>query len=174
MRRLLLLCVLFALPGWANSAEGPRDPYRYFFNETFGDFTEEVQTARDQGKKGVVLFFEMDECPFCHWMKENVLNQPDVQAYFRENFLAFPVDIEGDIEITTFDGEPMSQKDFSFKVNRVRATPVFVFYDLEGKSVHRYTGRTRDVKEFLLMGRYVAEGHYADTPFTRFKRENRD
>jgi len=126
------------------------------------------------GEKGVLVFFEMDECPFCHWMKQNVLNQPEVQAYFRERFLAFPVDIEGDIEITDFEGRTMPQKDFAFKVNRVRATPVFAFYDLEGNQVYRYTGRTRNVEEFLLMGRYVADGHYKSTSFTRFKRDQRN
>lgn len=173
MRRLLLAVLVFACTAVQAAGTG-RDPYQYFFHETFGDFSEELETARQQGKQGILLFFEMDECPFCHWMKENVLNQPEVQAYFRENFLSFPVDIEGDVEITTFDGEPMPQKDFAFKVNRVRATPVFVFYDLDGKPVHRYTGRTRDTEEFMLMGRYVAEGHHANTPFTRFKREQRN
>ena len=40
-----------------------------FFDETFGDFTEELTHAREQGKVGVFVFFEMDECPFCHRMK---------------------------------------------------------------------------------------------------------
>lgn len=174
MRRLMLTAVLLLSATVAQASGAGRDPYQYFFNETFGDLTEELETARAQGKQGIMLFFEMDECPFCHWMKENVLSQPEVQAYFREHFLAFPVDIEGDVELTTFAGEPMKQKDFAFKVNRVRATPVFMFYNLDGEPVHRYTGRTRDDKEFMLMGRYVAEGHYQETPFTRFKRQHRD
>lgn len=170
---MLFLAVL-SINGAALAEEGPRDPYSHFFNETFGDYSEELQTARDEGKKGVMIFFEMDECPFCHWMKKNVLNQPEVQAYFREHFLLFPIDIEGDIEITTFKGESMAQKDFAFKKHRVRATPVIAFFDLEGNAVHRHTGRTSSVGEFMMMGRYVAEGHYENTRFIRFKRENRD
>lgn len=169
-----VLALLSLMSFSASAAEGPRDPYTYFFNETFGDFSEELQNARDDGKKGVMIFFEMDECPFCHWMKMNVLNQPEVQAYYRENFLLFPVDIEGDIQITTFKGESMSQKDFAFKKHRVRATPVIAFFDLDGNVIHRHTGRTSSAEEFMLMGRYVAEGHYKDTRFTRFKRQNRD
>ena len=71
--------------------------------------------------------FEMDECPFCHRMKTTILNQPEVQAYFREHFLIFPVDIEGDVEITDFSGATTTMKDFAFKQYRVRATPVFAF-----------------------------------------------
>lgn len=169
---LLLVGALFALN--APAAEPPRDPYTYFFNDTFGDFSEELENAREQGKQGVMIFFEMDECPFCHWMKVNVMNQPAVQAYFREHFLLFPLDIEGDVEISNFAGEHMPQKDFAFKEHRVRATPVITFFDLDGKQIHRHTGRTADADEFMLMGKFVAEGHYKETRFTRFKRENRN
>lgn len=168
---LLVSITLLAMNGAV--AESPRDPYTFFFNETFGDFAEELKSARDQGKQGVMIFFEMDECPFCHWMKLNVLNDPTVQSYYREHFLLFPVDIEGDVEITNFAGVTMSQKDFSAKENRVRATPVIAFFDLDGKQVYRHTGRTSDLEEFMLMGRFVAEGHYKKTRFTRFKREQR-
>ena len=165
-----LILLLGAFCSSAVVAEAPRDPYLHFFNETFGDFSEELQTARDEGKKGVLLFFEMDECPFCHYMKGNVLNQVAVQDYYRENFLLFAVDIEGDVEIVDFSGESMSQKDFAFKKNRVRATPVIAFYDLTGKRIHRHTGKTSGVKEFMLMGEYVVEGHHDKLSFTRFKR----
>ena len=119
--------------------------------------------------------FEMDECPFCHRMKATVLNQPDVQDYFREHFLIFPVDIEGDVEVVDFKGNTTTMKDFAFKQYRVRATPVFAFYDLDGKYIKRarFTGATRDKDEFLLLGRYVVEGAYKKQSFTRYKRSAR-
>ncbi len=152
-------------------AEEPRDPLEHFFNQSFGDFPEELARAREEGKKGILLFFEMDECPFCHRMKQTVLNQPRVQDFYRERFLSFVVDVGGELEIIDFNGEHMSEKDFAFKQNRVRATPVFQFYNLEGEPVARYTGATSGVDEFLLLGEYVSEGHYQDMPFTRYKRE---
>lgn len=175
MRRLMAACMLMAglLAPLTASAFGGRDPYKHFFHETFGDFTEELQRARDEGKDGVFIFFEMDECPFCHYMKQNVLNQRKVQEYYREHFLNFTVDIEGDIEVTDFQGRAMPQKDFAFKINRVRATPVLAFYDLEGNRIFRYTGRTSGVEEFLWMGEYVVGDAYEDAPFTRYKRDKR-
>lgn len=169
---LVALFLVLLLPTGLHAAE-VRDPYKHFFNESFGNFAEEAQAAKAEGKQGVLVFFEMDECPFCHYMKTNVLNRPEVQEYYRQHFLNFAVDIEGDIEITDFSGQPMPQKDFAFKVNRVRATPVIAFYDLQGKEIFRHTGRTAGVEEFLLMGRYVAEGAYRQMPFTKFKREQR-
>ncbi len=172
MRQLIALCTLWlALLSSPLQAQTGLDPYSHFFNETFGNLSEELQSAREQGKSGIMLFFEMDECPFCHFMKQNVLNQPEVQAYFREHFLLFPIDIEGDVEMTDFEGHTMPQKDYAFKVNRVRATPVIAFYDLDGQQTLRYTGRTADVAEFMLMGRFIVEGHYKTTRFSKFKRE---
>ena len=174
--RLWVFLVLVALASAGVTAAGaPRDPGRHFFNETFGDFTEELETARAAGKRGILLMFEMDECPFCHWMKNNVLNQAEVQDYFREHFLIFPVDIGGDIEITDFAGNATTMKEFATRQYRVRATPVFAFFDLDGNYIRpaRFTGKTVDTEEFLLLGRYVVEGEYTQQPFTLFKRAQR-
>ena len=66
-------------------------------------------------------------------------------------------------------------KDFAFKRYRVRATPVFAFFDLDGNYIKpaRLTGATRDKEEFMLLGRYVVEGAYTEQPFTRYKRARR-
>lgn len=174
MRKLFgSISVLLLVLGSASLAAETRDPYKHFFHETWGDYQEELANAREQGKKGVLIFFEMDECPFCHYMKENVLNRPKVQEYYREHFLNFPVDIEGDVQITNFQGESKKQKDFAFRENRVRATPVFAFFNLDGERIHRHTGKTSGVEEFMWMGEYVANGKYKDTSFTRYKREKR-
>lgn len=168
MARLLWLLLLLPLAATAEF----RDPDTHFFDDTFGDFQEELARAREEGKQGIFIFFELTECPFCHYMRQHVLSDPRVQAYYREHFLNFAVDIEGDVEITDFQGNPTTQKAFA-SANRVRATPVLAFFDLDGKRVARYTGRTSGVEEFLLLGRYVAEGHYRTTSFNRFKRAQR-
>ncbi|RMD68266.1 MAG: DUF255 domain-containing protein [Gammaproteobacteria bacterium] len=144
-----------------------------FFTETLGDLREDLQTAREEGKQGILLFFEMDECPFCHRMKETIFSQPEVQAWYREHFLVIPIDIEGDVPIIDFEGRETTMKAFAFRQFRVRATPVMVFVDLEGRPVVRYTGPTRDAEEFLLLGRYVVEGAYKKMPFARYKRLKR-
>jgi len=168
LSRILLLVSLLCLYVLAGAAT--RDPTSYFFDQTLGDFREELQTAREEGKKGILIMFEMDECPFCRRMKATVLNQVEVQDYFKANFLIFPVDIEGDVMITDFQGNTVAEKDFAFKQYRVRATPVFAFFDLDGNLVTRYTGATSDAREFLWLGEFVAEGHYRQTNFSRYKR----
>ncbi|MDH5426011.1 MAG: thioredoxin fold domain-containing protein [Gammaproteobacteria bacterium] len=144
------------------------------FGLSLGDYSEELTEAKEQGKKGVLLFFEMDECPFCHRMKTTVLNQPEVIAYLKKHFLVFSIDIEGDVEINDFAGNAMPMKDFAFKQNRVRATPVFAFYDLEGNIVTKYTGPTSGVEEMMWLGEYVVNEHYKTMRFTKFKKIKRE
>lgn len=161
---LLAVVILFALPAWAET----RDPGTQFFQPKFGDFQAELATAKQQGKKGVFLFFEMDDCPFCARMKATILNQSDVQEAYRAQFLIYPVDVNGDTPMIDFQGKETTEKAFAF-ANRVRATPTLLFFDLDGKLVARFTGPTRDKAEFLLLGKYVADGAYASQPFAKYK-----
>ena len=164
---------LYCLPLLLQAA-GPRDPYKHFFHETWGDFPEEIEKAKAEGKSGILIFFEMDECPFCHYMKNNVLNQPQVQDYYRKHFVNIVVDIEGDVEMVNFKGKTLKQKDFAFKEHRVRATPVIAYFDLEGKRIHKHIGKTNGVEEFMWMGEYIVSGAYKKGPFVRYKREKRN
>lgn len=146
-----------------------RDPETYFFNQTLGDFSDELVQAKDAGKKGILIMFEQDGCPFCARMKATVLNQPEVQTFYRKYFAIFHVDINGDVEINDMKGKSMQEKDFAFKLYHVRATPTFIFYNLQGKAVTRYTGPTSGVKEFMLLGQYVVDKRYFKESFTRYK-----
>ncbi|MFO7542520.1 MAG: thioredoxin family protein [Thiobacillus sp.] len=156
--------LVFAAPAWAET----RDPGNHFFQPKFGDFQAELDMAKQQGKKGIFLFFEMDACPFCERMKTTILNQSDVQDAYRAQFLLYPVDVNGDTQMTDFQGKETTEKAFAF-AHRVRATPTLLFFDLDGKLVTRHTGPTKDKAEFLLLGQYVAEGAHAAQPFVKYK-----
>jgi len=78
--------------------------------------------------------------------------------------------VEGDNLIVDFDGNEIAEKDFALRHNRIRATPVFLFLDLNGKRVMRYTGATKNKEEFMLLGEFVHDKHYETTNFIKFKR----
>ena len=169
---ILILLSALVTSTWADSAK-VRDPYKYFFNETWGDLPDEVKKAKMEGKKGILIFFEMDECPFCHYMKKNVLNQPRVQDFYRKNFLNLVIDIEGDVEMVNLKGKTVKQKDFAKKM-RIRATPVIAYYDLNGKLIYRHTGKTSGVDEFMWLGEYISDGVYKKKiRFSKYKKQKR-
>ncbi|QBZ82524.1 thioredoxin [Hydrogenovibrio crunogenus] len=144
-----------------------------FFDETFGNLQEELETARDEGKQGIFIFFHMEECPFCDRMKKTILNQPEVIAFYKKHFLTYQIDIEGANQMVDFDGTEATAQTISEKKYRVRATPVMMIFDLNGQPIVRYTGPTRTQKEFMLLGQFVLDGSYKTTSFTRYKRAHK-
>lgn len=165
MKRLLWLLVLLPLLAWGETRSADE-----FFDQKMGDFKAELATAKQEGKKGILLMYELDDCPFCHRMKGTVLNHSEVQDYFRQHFLIFTLDTKGDTAMVDFKGKATTEKAFALE-NRVRATPVFAFYDLSGNQMARYTGATKDAQEFLLLGRYVVEDAYKAMPFAKYKQQ---
>ena len=168
MRQLLrvgiALCVLFATPLWAET----RSVETNFFQPKLGDFKAELETVKKEGKKGIFLFFEMDECPWCARMKATILNQSTVQDYYRAHFLVYSVDVKGDVPMVDFAGKATTEKAFALE-NRVRATPTMLFVDADGKILTRFTGPTRNLDEMMLLGRYVVEESYRQMPFSKYK-----
>ncbi len=90
-----------------------RDPREFFFAQSFGDLPEELAEAREAGKLGLLLFFEQEGCPYCERMLKTILNQPEVQDWYRERFVSIAVDINGDVELRDVDGITLPSKVFA-------------------------------------------------------------
>ena len=177
MSNRIVLFALFAvtLLAWyaltAPSAEATRDPMQHFFQQGFNNLPDEVAAAKSGGQQAILIMFEAEDCPWCAKMKATVLNQVAVQDYYRKHFRILMMDVNGDVPMTDFSGQEMPQKDFAFKHNRVRATPVFTFIGLDGKPMVKYTGAARDPEEFLWLGEFVVSGAWKATNFTAYQRE---
>ncbi len=160
---LLLLITADALAG----EDGVRDPREFFFAQSFGDLPEELEVAREQGKQGLLLFFEAEGCPYCLSMLKRVFNQKKVQDWYGEHFISVAVDIHGDVEIRDFDGITLPSKMFA-EQRKVTMTPVLSFINLEGVEIYRHLGMVKTPEEFLTMGEYIVGNHYFDTEFKVF------
>lgn len=150
--------------------EGFRDPQENFFTQSFMDLPEEMKTARDQHKLGILLFFEADGCSYCAAMLKNVLSQKRVQDWYRQRFLSIAVNIHGDLEIKDFDQITLPEKVFA-EHRRVFFTPTLSFIDLEGAEIYRHTGMVKTPDEFLVMGEYIEGKHYFDKEFKTYASE---
>jgi thioredoxin-related protein len=173
--RAALAVLLLALPGLRATAGADdaefRDPRAYFFTPTFGDLIEEMQLARDEGKLGMLLFFEADACQYCQAMLKNVLADKQVQDWYTERFVNIAIDIHGDVELTDFDGITLPSKVFSDQ-RQVFLTPVVSFIDLDGNEVYRHLGMIRTPAEFLLLGEYVAGNHQYLMEFATYEKRH--
>ncbi len=164
MRRLVaaLLLGLALLP--ARAAEG----WEGFFELSFGDLRADAADARKEGKRGLLLMYHFDACPYCTRVKREVLSRPEVRERFRRDFRAIAVDTRGALEITGFDGRALPEREFA-RAAGVRATPSFQFYSPEGAHLYTHAGALYDPAEFILLGDFIASGAYRGASFADYK-----
>lgn len=135
------------------------------------DFPGEVEAAAAKGKN-IVIMFHQNGCPYCDKMRKRVFPHPKVSALYGEKFYLIEVNIKGDLEVTSHDGEAMTEKQYAEKM-RVRATPVILFLSKEGAEALKLTGY-QDPEMFNAAGRYVSSDAFKDgTTFLNFVRAGR-
>ena len=167
--RLMLILTVLVTGAALASVSGSRDPREFFFTLTFGDLPEEMQVARGDGKLGMLLFFEAEDCPYCHHMLKNVFNQTDVQDWYQERFVSIAIDIHGDVEMQDFSGITLPSKVFSDQQG-VFLTPVISFVDIDGEEIYRHLGMIGTPQEFLMLGEYIVDGHYKKMRYDDFSK----
>ena len=96
-----------------------------WMRDTFKDLREDLAEANAEGKR-LVLFFEQRGCIYCTEMHEKVFSDPGISQFIGDNFFVVQLNLHGDIEVTDFDGESLSEKDMARKW-RVMFTPNIVF-----------------------------------------------
>lgn len=144
------------------------DGWEKFFVPFLGDLRQEAADARAAGRKGVMLMFHFDACPFCKRMKDEVLHRPEVQRHFQQHFNSIAIDTRGDMPVTGFDGRTLPEKDFARALG-IRATPSFLFLAPDGTRLVLHAGGLFDPADFMLLADYVASGAHRSESFAAYK-----
>ena len=161
MKRLFSFLLLFTLLLSVSVASA-----EYREESIDNDYQSEIEALASE-EKFLVLFFNQAGCPYCDKMRSRVHPTAKVMKYFTKHFIMMETDIKGNLDVVMPDGTKGTERDFA-KKNRVRATPVFIFYDKDGASALRTTGYL-DPKRFYLAGKYVVEGvHKTNKSFFRY------
>ncbi|NQV84204.1 MAG: thioredoxin fold domain-containing protein [Rhodospirillales bacterium] len=121
------------------------------------NFPDEITAAAEEGKQ-LVIMFEQSGCPYCAQMHARVFPDPKVNKFYSDRFVMIQSNIRGDLPVVSPDGKKMTEKKLAHSL-RVRATPVFIFYDKTGQQALKVTG-FMDAEHFNKAGRYVADGVY--------------
>jgi len=146
------------------------ESWEAFFDPFLGDLKSELADAKAAGKRGVVVMYHFEECPYCRRMKREVLWRPEVQKQFHRDFTVVAIDTRGAQPITGVDGTVLPENRYARAVE-VRATPTFDFYAPDGERLYRHVGALFDAAEFLLLERYVASGAHRSQSFAEFKQK---
>lgn len=100
-----------------------------WIQETFKDLREDHEEATAQGKTLMVII-EQRGCIYCTRMHENVFPDPEIEAALMDSYFVVQINMFGDVEVTDFDGETLSEKDMVTRWN-ANFTPTLMFFGPE-------------------------------------------
>ena len=127
----ILGLLYFLVPIWAFSTEIGDDGLhkQNWMRYTFKDLREDLDEANMEGKR-LVLMFEQRGCIYCSKMHKDVYSRDNVSNYIDENFFVVQLNLHGDLEVTDFDGEVLSEKAMARKWN-ILFTPTVLYLPQE-------------------------------------------
>jgi thioredoxin-related protein len=109
-----------------------------WFKQSFLDIREDVAEAAAANKR-VMLYFYQDGCPYCKKLLDTNFALRDTVERTRKAFDVVAINLWGDREVTGFDGELTSEKQFAAQL-KVMFTPTMLFLDERGEVVMRLNG----------------------------------
>ncbi len=177
MRLLSFICaMLIALPVWAAELGDDGLHKAAWMRDTFKDLNDDLAEAGDEGKR-LLIMFEQRGCIYCTKMHEEVFSKPAVADYIAENYFVVQLNLHGDIEVTDFDGETLSEKAMARKWG-ILFTPTMMFIDkqvADGKTAPQAAvatmpgafgpGTTMDMLTWVKEERYALD---SDEDFQRY------
>lgn len=128
-----------------------------WFKDSFLEIADDVDDASEAGKH-VLLFFELNGCPYCDRMLEESFEAEPLSSYIQANFDTIAINIQGDREIAFNDEITVTEKELG-EILKVYSTPALLFLDADNKTIVRVNGyrapeRFRQVLEFVATRSY--------------------
>jgi len=172
------LCILlFALPVNARSSAGqvpefedrPLDEpivHPDWFKLSFLDLREDLKDALTAGRRGLIVYFGQERCPYCKALLDINWGRKDIVAYTRKYFDVVAIDVRGRKPVIDIDGVEYDEKQFAAKY-KTNFTPSLLFYDRDGSTALKLTGYYPPYK-FRAALEYVADGHYQKESFRTY------
>ena len=137
-----------------------------WFKESFLELDEDLQEAIDNGKKGLVVYFGQQRCAYCLKLMKINFGMQDIVDYTRQNFDVVGIDIWNVQEITTPDGQVMTERQYAIREN-TNFTPSLIFYDRDGRIALRLRGYYPPY-QFRAALKYVVEEYYKQETFNHY------
>lgn len=128
-----------------------------WFKQSFLEIADDVDEANQAGKH-VLLFFQLNDCPYCDRMLQEGFKGEPLRAYIQRHFDSIAINVRGDRDIAFNDELSVSEKELS-EILKVAATPAILFLDRDNKTVVRVNGyrapeRFRQILEFVATKSY--------------------
>ncbi len=136
-----------------------------WFKESFLDIAEDVDEAAQSGKH-VILFLEMNGCPYCYKMIEENFKGAPYREFIKEQFDVIAINVLGDREVALDAETSLTEKALTEQLG-VTYTPATIFLDHTNRPVARVSGY-RNVADFKQVLDYVATKAYTEQTLVEY------
>lgn len=109
-----------------------------WFAMSFLDIRDDVVEAAAADKR-VILYFFQDGCPYCKKLLDTNFSLRDTVEKTRANYEVIAINMWGDRDVTDFDGEETTEKEFAKSLG-IMFTPTLLFLNEEPNIVLRLNG----------------------------------
>lgn len=140
-----------------------------WFKESFLDIKEDV-TEAEQANKHVMLFFHLENCPYCAQMLEDSFNKEPLKSYIQTHFDVIAINIRGDREVALTEDQSLLEKELA-KELKIQYTPTILFLDAANKPIQRLNGY-RSPEQFEPILKFVAHKAYQSQTLTEYLDKN--
>ena len=178
IRSSLGLLIVLVHVAWAQASEAPQrgkvtvSPNHQapaWFKESFLEIQEDAAEA-GEADKHLMLFFHLNNCPYCDRMLTESFEADPNMSYVQEHFDVIMLNVKGDREVVFNEELTLLEKELA-ELLEVRGTPVILFLTPENKPVARVNGY-RAPPRFRSVLEYVSSKAYKKTTLTRFMARN--
>lgn len=128
-----------------------------WFKESFLEIQADAQEAASANKH-VMLFFHLNNCPYCAKMLDSNFLQEPLKTYIQEHFDVIAINVKGDRQVQYNQELSFSEKELADDLD-VSLTPTITFINAENKTVARLDGY-RSPEQFKPVLEYVANQAY--------------
>lgn len=112
---------------------------KWFKESPFIELDDDLKSAQEKGKKGLMLFFTTEGCSYCDRFINKALADPEISTMVQKNFDSIGMEIFNDADITSPTGESITAKKFAKDVG-VQFSPSLIFYGENGKQLLKLVG----------------------------------
>ncbi|MCP4315732.1 MAG: thioredoxin fold domain-containing protein [Hyphomicrobiales bacterium] len=127
MTRIIAFIVALVAASQINAAEIGDDGLHKtaWMRDTFKDLAEDLEEANAEGKR-LLIIFEQRGCIYCTKMHKEVFPDPKITKIIEDSYFVVQLNLYGDVEVTDFDGESLSEKNMARKWG-ILFTPTMMF-----------------------------------------------
>ena len=173
----LAVLLSLALAAWpVAAAEAPPAPGKVtgvklgthpeWFKESFLDIGEDVSEAARAGRH-VILFLELEGCPYCYKMVEENFRNAPYTDFLRQRFDVIALNMRGDREVALDRQTTATEKEISETLKAIYS-PTIVFLDHDNRPVARVNGY-QNVTDFKVTLDYVVDRAYEKMTLAQYR-----